>query len=181
MRAAQNRALFGIAGLMLGSLGLIVAMVAVYGGPFAPQQPVGVGIGEIAGDIIKSTWRELRGIEQPAPVQPGMDIDGMLRMAVPVLAVAAIVLAVIARVRRESRVLTRGTWALAVSAMLFQFLSWTILLVAGMFFLIGIMNNITGFFGAAEGHGQTGGEGGGGSGGGDGGAGWFDWLPGFGD
>jgi len=180
---------FGLSGMAMGALALVVAMTVLVAGPFAPQQPVGVSIGEIAGDIITSTWREMRGKPQPVPVPQGMDIDEMLKIAAIVLGAVALVAGVASRLRREPRVAGRAAIWMGAGALAFQLFTWTVLVILGMFLLVEIIRNISGLASAAESGGVEA-AGGAGSGGGDGGwleglgeffGGLFDWLPGFGN
>ena len=181
--AFLKRAPFGLTGVALGAAALGLAMVVTVAGPFAPQQPVGVSIGEVAGDILKSTWRELRGQPQPAPVAPGLDIDAVLKTAGSVLGVVALVLGIVSRISREPRIAGRGAIWTGIGALAFQVFAWTVLMVLGALLLIEIVRNISGLEAAAEG------SGGAGAGGGEGWlhgigeffGGLFDWLPGFGD
>lgn len=125
--------------ITLAALALVAAMAAVYAGPFAPAQPTGVTLGEIAGDIRASALRALRGEAQPAPIAQPWDIDRILAVAIAATAVAALVSAVIGFIRHENRRAVFAGAALAIGAVSFQFLTWFVLIVIGALLIMGIM------------------------------------------
>jgi hypothetical protein len=137
-----SRAPFGNSALFLGALALTAAMVCVYAGPFAPQQKIGVSLGEIAADMAKSAFRGLNGQAQPAPVAGGMNIDDLLQIAVSVTGVLAIVLSVVALARHEPWRLCAGALGLGLGAVFFQFVAWAVMLIAGVALLVAVIMNI---------------------------------------
>ncbi len=145
MQDAQRVRLFGISGVMFGATALVLALTMTLAGPFGPQEPVGQTIGEIAGDIIKSTWREVRGIPQPPPEPQGMDINLVLTVAATVLGAAALVAGLISLLRREARVLGKGAMWLGASTLAFQVFSWVVLIIAAVVLLVEIIRNIGAF------------------------------------
>ncbi len=186
MTAVMRKAPFGLLGVGMGAAALAIAMIMLTVGPFSPQQPAPAGVGESAGDILKSIWRDFRGQPQPAaePVAQGVDVDATLAIALTVLGVAAIVAGILSRIAREPRVAGRGAIWIGIGALVFKFFTWTVLMVIGALLCIELIRSVGGAEAAAEGGGGAGG------GGGDGGwlegigeffGGLFDWLPWFGD
>ncbi|SEN94599.1 hypothetical protein [Palleronia pelagia] len=137
----------GMLAVLMGATALLVAMIHIFGGPFAPQQPVGVSIGEIAGDIRASAWRAVTGAPQPAPVPRGWDIDRVLGLAGPVIGALAVGLAAISVSRRGSTRLAAMATGLGLSAITFQFIWWLAVLMACVALLISIVEAVGDIFG----------------------------------
>ncbi len=133
---------WGYVSIALGALALLLAMVHIFGGPFAPQPSIGTTIGEIAGDMRAAALRSLRGDAQPAPQPVGWDIDRVLLLAAPLLGAAAIVMAVVSALARDGwRLPTYGA-ALGVAAIVFQLIWWVAALFAGVLLLVAIIENV---------------------------------------
>ena len=130
-----------------GALALALAMLTVFGGPFAPQPSVGTTVGEIAGEMRAAALRAVNGEPQPAPVPRGWDIDRILMLAAPLVGVMAIVLSMIAALRGERYRLAGYGAALGTGAIVFQFVWWIALLIAGTILLVSIIQNIDGILG----------------------------------
>lgn len=139
--AQQFHFQWGYAAVVFGVAALAIAMLTVFGGPFSPQPSVGQTIGEIAGDMRASALRAVRGEEQPPPVPQPWDIDRVLMVTAPLLAVGAIALSLVSAIRREGLKLASYGAVLGVSAIVFQFVWWIALLICGMILLVSIMEN----------------------------------------
>jgi hypothetical protein len=133
---------WGYAAAVFGVVALAIAMLTVFGGPFSPQPTVGQTIGEIAGDMRASALRALRGEEQPPPVPQSWDIDRVLMVTAPLLAVGAIALSVVSAIRREGLKLASYGAILGTAAIVFQFVWWLAMLICGVLLLMSIMENI---------------------------------------
>ena len=130
-----------------GALALALAMLVVFGGPFAPQPSIGTTVGEIAGEMRAAALRAMNGEPQPAPVPRGWDIDRVLMLAAPLIGVLAIVLSMIAGLRGEGYRLAGYGAALGAGAIVFQFVWWIALLIAGVIMLLAIIKNVDGILG----------------------------------
>lgn len=122
--------------MLLGAAALILAVVHLFAGPFAPVNSVGVTLGELAAEIQQSGLRALRGEPQPDAQARPWDIDRILALAAAVMGPAAIVLAVIGFVRHEPRRAVIGGVGLGAAAVAFQFFAWLALAVLGVMILI---------------------------------------------
>jgi hypothetical protein len=125
-----------------GALALALAILHVFGGPFAPQPSVGTTVGEIAGEMRAAAVRAVTGEPQPAPAPRGWDMDRILMLAAPLVGVLAIVLSMIAALRREGQRLAGYGAALGVGAIVFQLVWWIAALIAGVLLLVAIIENI---------------------------------------
>jgi hypothetical protein len=125
-----------------GALALALAMLHVFGGPFAPQPSVGISVGEIAGEMRAAALRAVNGEPQPAPVPRGWDADRILALAGPLVGVLAILLSMVATLRRDGLRLAGYGAALGVGAIVFQMVWWIALLIAGTILLVAIIQNI---------------------------------------
>ncbi|WP_436398327.1 hypothetical protein [Roseobacter sp. S98] len=140
---------FSLTAVALGGIGLFIALLVVFAGPFAPQQDIGTAIGEIAGNMRAAAWRSLFGLEQPEAtiVQRAWDIDRILMVAAPAAGVLGIITAVIAYVRNEPRRIAGYGLAISVCAVFIQVFLAVVMIIAGVMLLIGIMQNMDSIFG----------------------------------
>lgn len=140
---------FSIAAIALGGIGLFIALLVVYAGPFTPQQDVGTAIGEIAGKMRAAAWRSFLGLEQPDStiVQRAWDIDRILMTAAPAAGVLGIIMAITAYIRREPKRVASYGMALSVCAVFVQVLLIIVMIVAGIMLLMSIIQNIDSIFG----------------------------------
>ena len=140
---------FSFAAIGLGGIGLFIALLVIYAGPFAPQPDVGTAIGEIAGNMRAAAWRAFLGLEQPEStiVQRGWDIDRILMTAAPAAGVLGVVMAITAYIRREPRRIASCGMALSVCAIFVQVLLIILMIVAGIMLLISIIENMDSIFG----------------------------------
>lgn len=133
---------WGYVSVALGALGLVLAMVHIFGGPFTPQPSIGTTIGDIAGDMRAAVLRAVRGEPQPAPQPVGWDIDRVLLLAAPLLGAAALVMAVVSAIARDGwRLPTYGA-VLGLAAIVFQLFWWVAVLFAGAILLVAIIENL---------------------------------------
>jgi hypothetical protein len=140
---------FSLAAIGLGGIGLFIALLVVYVGPFAPQQDIGTTIGEIAGNMRAAAWRAFLGLEQPEStiVQRVWDIDRILMTVAPAAGVLGVLMAITAYIRREPARIASYGLALSVCAIFVQVLFVVLMIVAGVMLLIGIMENMGSIFG----------------------------------
>lgn len=133
---------WGHVALGTGALALSLAMLHVFGGPFAPTPSAAQTVGEIAGEMRAAAQRALSGEAQPAPAPRGWDIDRVLLLAAPLIGVAAIVLSMISALRGEGVRLAGYGAALGLGAIVFQMVWWIAMLIACVALLIAIIENI---------------------------------------
>ena len=133
---------WGHVAIGMGALSLSLAMLHVFGGPFAPTPSAATTVGDIAGEIRAAALRAVKGDPQPAPIPRGWDIDRVLMIAAPLLGVLAIVLSMVAALRREGPRLAGYGAALGVGAIVFQTIWWIAALIAGIVLLVAIIENI---------------------------------------
>ena len=140
---------FSLAAVALGGIGLFIALLVVFAGPFAPQQDIGTTMGEIAGNMRAAAWRSFFGLEQPEAtiVQRAWDIERILMVAAPAAGVLGIITAVFAYVRNEPRRIAGYGLAISVCAVFVQVFLAVVMIVAGVMLLIGIMQNMDSIFG----------------------------------
>ncbi|MGG7567093.1 hypothetical protein ACQ5SO_13140 [Rhodovulum sp. DZ06] len=137
----------GWIGFFAGAGALVLAIVTLAAGPFAPQQPAGVGLGELAADIAKSAARAVAGRPQPEPVAPVRDIDDWLRVAVGALSGLAVILGAAALLRGEAMRAAAPAIALGLLAAGFQLFTWTVMMVVGALVLMALIYALRDAFG----------------------------------
>ncbi len=140
---------FSIAAIGLGGIGLFIALLVMYAGPFAPQQDIGTTIGEIAGNMRAAAWRSFFGLEQPEStiVQRAWDIDRILMTIAPAAGVLGVLMAITAYIRREPKRIATYGMALSVCAVFVQVLFIVLMIVAGVLLLMSIIENLDSIFG----------------------------------
>lgn len=124
---------FGWLGFALGAAALVLTMVTFWAGPFAPQQSVGVSLGELAAEIAKSAARSAAGQSPPEPTPPVRNIDDYLKICVSLLAGLAITAGFASFIRHERKRAALSGIALGGLAVGFQLFTWTIMLIVGVF------------------------------------------------
>lgn len=132
---------WGISAVVLGGLALLVSMIVIFAGPFAPQHSVGTSIGKIIGEISLSAMNTVRGNDLPPPQTPPWNIDRVLMVTGPVLAVLGFIAAIVAAFRHDPWRLPAYGTLLGVAAITLQFLWWVALLIAGVVLLVSILEN----------------------------------------
>lgn len=145
--ARPQTAVVGWMGFATGACALVLTIAIFWAGPFAPQQSVDVTLGELAADIAKAAARSVAGQPQPAPVAPEKDIDDYLQVLVGVLAAVAFILGLASFMRRERGQVAFSGIALGGLAIGFQLFTWTIMVIAGVVIIFGIMASLSETFG----------------------------------
>jgi hypothetical protein len=132
---------WGLGAVFFGGLALIVSMIVIFAGPFAPQQSVGTTIGQIIGEISLSAMNTVRGEGLPPPETPPWNIDRVLAVTGPVLAVIGFIAAIVSAFQHDpGRLPTYGA-LLGIAAITVQVLWWMALLIAGVVLLMSIIEN----------------------------------------
>lgn len=138
--------MWGFWGIAAGALALLLVFIQIGGPMFEPKPSVGSQIGEIAGDIKRSAWRSFFGLPNEAPQAAGPSIWIYLGMAAPVFGIVAVILSIVSGIRRENWRLPVYATGLGVSAIVFQFFWWVLLVVLGVMLLVAIIENIGDIF-----------------------------------
>jgi hypothetical protein len=133
---------FGVIGIGFGALGLLLALVHFWAGPFAPQPTLETTVAEAAVEIRDATVRALRGEEPAAKERVGWDIDKLTRVAIAMLGGLAIILAVFGLVNNEPKRQIAGAAALGISAVAFQFLGWFALALIVVILIAAVLQNL---------------------------------------
>jgi hypothetical protein len=136
-----NNHRWGAASVVFGAAALIVTSLVIFAGPFAPQQSVGTSIGQIIGEISLSAMKTVRGEALPPPQAAVWDIDRILIVTGPALAVLGFITAIFAAFRdSKSRLPIYGA-TFGVAAIIIQFLWWLAIIIIGGLLLISIIEN----------------------------------------
>ena len=143
----QPRAKFGLAGLVLGALSLILVL-AHFSDLLAPvDKSSGAVIGEIAAEMKQSAMRVLAGEPAPAPLPQEPDFAQAIALAALCIAGGAIMLGGIGLFRQGPQSLSYLAMGFGVSAIVMQYLMWMALLIAGVVLLICIIRNLDSILG----------------------------------
>lgn len=133
---------FGIIGIGVGAISLLLALVHFWAGPFAPQPTLETTVAEAAVEIRDATARALRG-EAPAPKERvEWDLDKKIQVTTATLGGLAIILGVFGLVKNEPKRQIAGAAALGVSAIAFQFLSWFALVLIVVILIAAVLQSL---------------------------------------
>ena len=149
MHVQERSMVFSYAAIGLGAMGMFIALLVVYAGPFAAQPDVGTTIGEIAGNMRAAALRAVQGVPQPQETiaAAAWDIDRVLMVAAPAFGVLGLVAGIVAFIRHEPKRAAACGIALSASAILVQVILIAVLIIAGVMLLIGIMQNMDAILG----------------------------------
>lgn len=137
----------GFWAVALGALALLLVFIQFAAPSFESRPSAASQIGEIAGEIRRAAWRSFLGLPAPAPEATSPGLLVYVAVVAPVLGIVAIVLSAISGFMRENwRYAVYGA-ALGGAAVVFQFMWWVALLVAGVLLLTAIIENIGDIFG----------------------------------
>lgn len=142
-RADSNR--FGIAGMLLGGLALLVAVMHFWLGPIEPPEPIEISVADTAVAIRDAVVARVRGEEaEGVVVERAWGPDRLVEASAMLAATIAIILGFIAFVRREDLRIGGSAAVLGSAAIAFQFLT----IALGLLFfaiLIGVVLSRIGF------------------------------------
>ena len=149
MASLQTRPIAGMSAFVLGSLALLMVLAHFWVGPLAPQQRVGVTIGEIAADMRQAALRRLKGEQPPEAIATSKPwtSDRILDLVKALIAGLALIAGGAALIRRESWRPAVAGMALGASAIAFQAFTWAILIVAGAIVIGAIIHNLDAILG----------------------------------
>lgn len=138
----------GMAAFFVGAAALLIILVHHFGGPFNPQQEIGITIGEIAGDIKNAAIAKVTGTPLPTaePKPEFIDYDRILRIVGAAGGALAVILGLFGLIRHEDRKPAVYAVGLGIGAIAFQWVSWVVMLICGLVLLISILNSMTSIF-----------------------------------
>ncbi len=120
----QKQSKFGVFGIALGAVALLLALLHFWAGPFSPQPTVETVVAEKAASIRSAAIDALKGKE---PVKKTFaakwNLDKVTEVVTALLGGLAAILAVIAFANKEPGRVAGGAAALGVSAIAFQFIA----------------------------------------------------------
>ena len=146
MNASTQNQIAGTSGFVCSSIALVIVLVSIVAGPFAPQQDIGVTIGEIAGEASKSFLRNLVGLEQPAPQVTAWNVDKFIWLAAILAGAVGTLLGALAFLRGERRMLAGFAMALGLSSIAVQLIAGAVMLIIGALILCAIIMAVSNFF-----------------------------------
>lgn len=136
------RANWGFAGFVVGTLGLLAALLLVTGFFHEPDQSAAATIGQLAADIKQSAKLALTGAQMPAPAPRGMDMNDYLAIITPVVAAAAILLGGLSLFLNEPANFSKFAIGFGIAAIAMQYVFWIAVLLCGMMLITAVVSNI---------------------------------------
>ena len=120
----QKQSKFGVFGIVLGAVALLLALLHFWAGPFSPQPTLETVVAEKAASIRSAALEALKGKE---PVKETFsakwNLDKVTEVVTALLGGLALILAVVGFANREPTRVAGGAAALGVSAIAFQFIT----------------------------------------------------------
>lgn len=111
-------------GILFGSVGLLLALVHFWAGPFSPQPSIESVVAEKVASIRTAALDALKGKEvEKKFVVVRWDGDKITQVVTALLGGLALIFGVIAYARTEPRRMAGGAVALGISAIAFQFVA----------------------------------------------------------
>ncbi|MBU1188568.1 MAG: hypothetical protein KKC01_06010 [Gammaproteobacteria bacterium] len=141
---SEQKPWISAAGIGVGALGLLLAVVHFWAGPFTPQPSLERTIAEKVVAIKDATVAALQGEALPdtVPETDGVDADEVVRIAVPVLAALAVILGVIGFAMKEPGRVSIGAVALGGSTFAFQFAGLVLGAIVLTLFIVALLGEI---------------------------------------
>ena len=137
----------GTIGFLFGAAAMIMVLVTVTAGPFAPQQSAGVAVGDTAAEIGKAMLRNWVGMDQPAPEARDWDVDRTLWVVTIVAGGLALILGLLALLSGERRMLANFAIGLGVGSLGLQLIAGAFYLIMGVMILCAIIAAFGSFLG----------------------------------
>lgn len=120
----QKQSKFGVFGIALGAIALLLALLHFWAGPFSPQPTLETVVAEKAASIRSAALDALKGKE---PVKETFtvkwNIDKVTEVITALLGGLAVILAIVGFANKEPNRVAGGAAALGVSAIAFQFIA----------------------------------------------------------
>ncbi|MBD3625525.1 MAG: hypothetical protein HUJ24_09135 [Rhodobacteraceae bacterium] len=133
---------WGAWAVLTGALALALVFAQMVGPSLQPGPSAATQIGEIAGEIKRSAWRSFFGLGNPKPEPEPVAIWTYFGLAGPILGVIAVILSLVSGVLRENWRYSVYGASLGAAAIMFQFVWYIALLIAGVLLLVAIIENI---------------------------------------
>ena len=136
----------GTVGFLVGACAFLLVLVTVVAGPFAPQQDLGVSLGETAGQAGKAMLRNWLGLSQPVAEARGWNIDRTLWVLSITGGGLAIILGMLAFLRGEPRRLAGAALAIGIGAVTVQLVAGAVMMILGVVLICSILFAVAAFF-----------------------------------
>lgn len=136
---------FGILGILTGGLGLMLAIIHFWAGPFSPQPSLETVVADKAVSIRKAAADVLAGKKvESAPVKNKLNADRIVSIFTGILGGLAFIFAVISFVKHESTRSAAGAAALGIGAIVFQFVVMYLMAVLIVILIVGALLSFAG-------------------------------------
>lgn len=124
--------------MILATFALFISVTHISIGPFETQKPVEQTIAETAAKRVITGEPAIEKVEH----QSKLDFDFITTIATITLAAGAMLLAIIAFVRREEKTFAYVGFYLGAGVLLMAWLQWIALIICGVIILAAIINNL---------------------------------------
>jgi hypothetical protein len=134
---------FGLWGILVGGIALLLALVHFWAGPFSPQPTLETTVSEKVALIRQKTLDALKG--QPAEreyTKSYFDADRITQIVTAVLGGLAFILAALSFANHESKRAAASAAALGISAIAFQFIAMFAMALLVVLLVAAVLNSL---------------------------------------
>jgi len=125
-RMTNMQTKIGYLGLVFGAIALLLALVHFWAGPFSPQPTLETVIADKASAIRETTLKALKGEEYSEVVKRSWNADKTIELTVAILSGLAIILGLLAFIKKAPKRLAGGAAVLGIGAIGFQMFTFYI-------------------------------------------------------
>ncbi len=136
---------FGNIGIVLGGVGLLLALVHFWAGPFAPKPALEDVVAEKVAAIKQKTLNALKGKNaEPKLEEPRFDADKIADIVTAVLGGLALIFAALSLTNHESKRAAGSAALLGTAAIVFQFVAMYAMAVLLVMLIVAVVGAIGG-------------------------------------
>lgn len=140
-----SEAKLGFFGIIVGTVALLIALVSFWGGPFAPQPTLEEAVAEKVLSLQNAAINALNGESiEDSYSQPKWDIDRVIDIIIPVVAVLSILMGVFSLIFKEPVQVAGCALALGFSAIAFQFIAMYAMALLFVLLVIAVFSSLGG-------------------------------------
>lgn len=139
---SQRQVKYGVLGITFGGLGLLLALVHFWAGPFSPQPTLETTVAEKAISIRDATIKALKGEEYQEIRKSSWNADKVTHILTAVLAGLGLIMSMVSFGRQEPARLAVSGATLGISAMAFQFIAMYAMALLVVILIAAVLSNL---------------------------------------
>lgn len=134
---------FGLSGVIIGAIALMIAVTNFWAGPFAPQPSIETTIAEKVSSIRQKTVDAIKGKKVDRTyIKQKWNIDKAINVAIPAISVIAIFLGILSFIKKEPSRIAGSATVLGFSAIAFQFIAMYLMALLVVLLIAAVVSNV---------------------------------------